>query len=359
MTTATWNQVDYSGDRVHATLETAGQIVKTWGTSQLVRKMAKDITQQYRAQSPKEEARAIQIWIHNRVKYRRDPADAELVQDPITTVQQGGDCDDMAILAAALLRAIGHDARVATVQWKGRDYPSHAVAADLTAGSIVDGVPDNWPEQWPPDGFEVQTIRYLDDSGRQVALNGLFSKLVKALAKPFEKVFPPKTLLGKIMDPLGLNDPSRNLNLTGRVADVVGTAAAVVTGAYLAAPAAAAGTGFWATAGAGAANIGGLLASKLGYAAAGLAVTSLVSKMQSGQPLTAAEQQQLTAAGYTPANGYGNTQTGTYAAGGGGSAGSYAGWTPADATVAPPSSFPLIPVALGAAALILIINRKK
>ena len=356
MSSPAWSVVEYSGDRVHATLEVCERIVQTWGTSQLVRKMARDIANQYRANSAKDEARAVQIWIHNRVKYRRDPQDAELVQDPITTVKNGGDCDDMAILAASLLRAIGHDARVATVQWKGRKEPSHAVCADLTARSIVDAVPDTWPEEWPPLGFEVEHIRYLNNNGTMVSMDGLFSKLVKALAKPFEKIFPPKTLLGKIMDPLGLNDPKRNLNLTGRVADVVGTAAALVTGAYLAAPAAAAGSGFWATAGAGAMNAGAIIGSKLGYAAAGLVASSLLAKVQAGQALTPAEQQQLAQNGYTytPASIYGPA---TVTAGGGGGGGDFSGM-PAGTQAMQTSAFPIVPVALGAALLYMIIKRK-
>lgn len=88
-------------------------------------------------------------------------------------------------------------------------------------------------------------------------LDGLFSKLHKKLSKAFQKVFPAKTLLGKVLDPLGLTDPKRNLKLAGKIADVVGTAAAVVAGGW-AIGAATAGTagGFWATAGAGAKAVG-------------------------------------------------------------------------------------------------------
>lgn len=98
-------------------------------------------------------------------------------------------------------------------------------------------------------------------------LDGLFSNIVKSIAKPFQKIFPAKTVLGKILDPLGLTDPSRNLNLVGRVADVAGTAAAVV-GAGWAIGAATAGTGggFWATTATGAK----VAAAAAGKAAAGI-----------------------------------------------------------------------------------------
>ena len=88
----------------------------------------------------------------------------------------------------------------------------------------------------------------LDEYG----MSGLFSKLVHAVAKPFQQIFPAKTGFGKILDPLGLTDPKRNLNLAGRVADVLGTAATLAAGAYAVGAATGATGGFWATASAGA-----------------------------------------------------------------------------------------------------------
>ena len=116
-------------------------------------------------------------------------------------------------------------------------------------------------------------------------MSGLFSKLVKSLAKPFTKVFKPHTLLGKIADPLGLM--SRNIKWTGKIADVVGTAATLAVGAY-AVGAAAAGTGggFWATAGTGAK----LAAAKLGsgLAAAGKGAAALAAGAAKAMGPTAA-----------------------------------------------------------------------
>lgn len=260
----TFQPVSYSGSRLDASIELGQQIADKWGTSSLLIQMARDITKEWRTRNRLDEARAIYSWVNRRVRYVPDPINAEMIGDPLTTIKNGGDCDDMAVLACALLQAIGHDARVGAVTWKGRDSASHAVAVDLTAQCIVDPV-GNTPEAWPPAPYEVQSIKYRDKAGNMQAMNGLFSKVVKALAKPFQKVFPAKTLLGKIVDPLGLTDPKRNLNLVGRVADVVGTAAAVAAGGWAigAASGTTAGLGFWATAAKG----GALAAAKLGLAA--------------------------------------------------------------------------------------------
>lgn len=295
----TFDSIPYSGSRLDASIELAQKLADQWGTHALMIQMARDITRDWHTNGRLDESKAIQDWVKRRVRYVPDPIGAEMMADPLTTLKNGGDCDDQAILSAALLQAIGHDARVGAVTWKGRTAASHCIVVDLTAGCVVDPV-GNDPEIWPPAGYEVQVIKYLDKQGQMQSMNGLFSKLVKAVAKPFQKIFPAKTVLGKIMDPLGLTDPKRNLNLAGRVADVVGTAAAVVAGGYAlgayaagtaAAGSAAAGTtGFWSTAALGASTagnallaagkvVGGGLLSAAGKVGGALAATALTSAL--------------------------------------------------------------------------------
>lgn len=100
---------------------------------------------------PREQARMIQAAVKQRIKYRPDPVGLEWVQDPAVTwaVTMSGDCDDQAVLAGALLGALGHHVAPVAVQWTFRAYPSHAVLQDLTAGCIVDPV-TLAPDQWPP-----------------------------------------------------------------------------------------------------------------------------------------------------------------------------------------------------------------
>lgn len=60
------------------------------------------------------EVRALFEHVRDRIRFLRDPVDLELVQAPRVTLRnQVGDCDDKATLLAALLRAIGHPARLA------------------------------------------------------------------------------------------------------------------------------------------------------------------------------------------------------------------------------------------------------
>jgi hypothetical protein len=177
----------------------------------------------------------------------------------------------------------------------------------------------------------VESIKFRDKAGQMQSMNGLFSKLIKAVAKPFQKIFPAKTVLGKIMDPLGLTDPKRNLNLVGRVADVVGTAAAVVAGGW-AIGAASAGTagGFWTTAGAGASAVGSGLGSTAAWAGKAIAPALLASMISGGgRAPTQAQASGLTPDQLAAWNAYNGTtgDPGMYAgpaySGGGGGGGAY------------------------------------
>lgn len=60
------------------------------------------------------EVRALFMFVRDRVRYTRDPVGVELLQTPTRVLRERvGDCDDKSILLAALLRAVGHPARVA------------------------------------------------------------------------------------------------------------------------------------------------------------------------------------------------------------------------------------------------------
>lgn len=340
----TFDNVPYTGSRLDASIELGQKIADKWGTHALMIQMSRDITGKWRANSRVEESRAIQEWVKRRVRYVPDPIGAEMMADPLTTIKKGGDCDDMAILAASLLQAIGHDARIGAVTWKGRNDASHAVVVDLTAGCIVDPV-GNEPQNWPPKGFEVQSIKYRDKQGQLQSMNGLFSRLIKAVAKPFQKVFPAHTLVGKLMDPLGLTDPKRNLNLAGRVADVVGTAAAVAVGGYYLAPYAA--------------SAGSALATAAGKVGMGVASAALMSALAPKPQQQTQEQPSMTQEQLAAWQQYGPSGAIGYSGSGGGGGGG-AMLLP-DGMPMPVSSSTnyIIPLAIAGVVGLLLLTRNK
>ena len=55
-------------------------------------------------------------YVNQKMQYVRDPAEVEALQDPVTVIENSirhgkrpfGDCDDMSMYFAALLKAVGH-----------------------------------------------------------------------------------------------------------------------------------------------------------------------------------------------------------------------------------------------------------
>ena len=83
-----------------------------------VRQTAIDILFQH-AIRPKDylgEIRALFEWVKNNVRYTRDIHRVELLHTARRMLElRAGDCDDMTILLAAMLKAIGHPVRLALV----------------------------------------------------------------------------------------------------------------------------------------------------------------------------------------------------------------------------------------------------
>jgi hypothetical protein len=217
-------------------------------------------------------------------------------------------------------------------------------------------------------------------SGGLGDLDGLFSNLIKAVAKPFQKIFPAKTVLGKILDPLGVTDPKRNLNLAGRVADVVGTAAAVVAGGWaIGAAAAGTGAGFWATAATGAKVAGAGLLKGAGWLGGGIgtvakaAVPLLLSGAMGGgapaaQQIAALQPPSL---GFDPSVGtIPGMDMGGAASGGGGGGGTFGTWSQGEGANLPGATVEVtgdtgpnwLVIGAGAVAVFLVVrsmNKKK
>ncbi len=55
-----------------------------------------------------QEARAVQAWVQQHIRYTRDPTDMDSLQEPSKTLELGmGDCNNQSTLVAALLNSIG------------------------------------------------------------------------------------------------------------------------------------------------------------------------------------------------------------------------------------------------------------
>lgn len=82
---------------------------------------------------------ALRTWLASRVRFRRDPRGVELLVDPrvmLRRLSQGqaeirGDCDEVAILGAAIAKAMGHRTRFRVLAFGSPNAPFRHVVADV------------------------------------------------------------------------------------------------------------------------------------------------------------------------------------------------------------------------------------
>lgn len=99
-----------------ATINLMRQVASVRGGHPLIRKLALNILDfaDVKSNHYVDEAVAIGEYVKAKVRYVRDPDQIEYLQDPVDLVEQiqkgeaQGDCDDMSLLIASLLKSIGH-----------------------------------------------------------------------------------------------------------------------------------------------------------------------------------------------------------------------------------------------------------
>ncbi len=96
----------HAGTRV--TLELMRELARRGSTDPEVRELALAIVARVPAHQPAAELDALFRYVRDRIRFTNDPVGVELLQDPRTTLRLGaGDCDDRAVLLAALMLSIG------------------------------------------------------------------------------------------------------------------------------------------------------------------------------------------------------------------------------------------------------------
>lgn len=85
------------------------------------------------------EALACYYWVCDNIRYTRDILGVEFVKWPIRTLETGqGDCDDIAVLLAAMLMSLGNRCRFVLAGFDATGAPSHVFCAIvLPDGSAV------------------------------------------------------------------------------------------------------------------------------------------------------------------------------------------------------------------------------
>ena len=148
------------------TLRQMKKITKERAGHPLVRKLALNVLNYYNVPSHHyaDEARAIGEYVQKKVRYVKDPTGIEQLHDPVTLIDQlqrgiaRGDCDDMALLVASMLFAIGHTPKFRCVRYKSNFGPyNHIYVVDYASNEakkervVIDCIIKN-----KPIGFEIK-----------------------------------------------------------------------------------------------------------------------------------------------------------------------------------------------------------
>ena len=125
------------------TVQVMQRLARQGAATPAVREAAEHIVRSVPARDLQAEARAVESWIRVHLRYTRDGLDVETLKTPermlAEIASQGktiGDCDDAAVLGAALLLALGHAPQF-TLLGKG-EFPHHVVVEDLSSGRLLD-----------------------------------------------------------------------------------------------------------------------------------------------------------------------------------------------------------------------------
>lgn len=189
-------QIRYSeikeGDAgVAQTIKAIDEMVKLASVDWDIITLAREIVREVPAHDKEGEADELFWWVKENIKFMNDPIEAELLQTPQVTIQQGfGDCDDFVILLAALNKAIGNDVVYLTIALPREKDFSHIFLAvyffDTQKVKRYDATVSQSEPGWTPPSYGRIRAWYNDRVFKNLGLSGLCSTLAEIL-DPFYK----------------------------------------------------------------------------------------------------------------------------------------------------------------------------
>jgi Transglutaminase-like superfamily len=127
-----------SGDAgVAQTIDQMRQLVDQALTDPSIKRLATDIVRGVPAFDDTAEAQALYNWVRSNIRFTKDAVNKEQLYPPSELLQiRAGDCDDISMLLATLLMAVGYPARLMTVAANGDDF-SHVYVEALIDGQWI------------------------------------------------------------------------------------------------------------------------------------------------------------------------------------------------------------------------------
>jgi transglutaminase-like putative cysteine protease len=129
---------------------------KSWPVRSLAESLVRDLPQK----SWIEEARAIQHFVRDQIRYTMDVRGTETVATPDQTLARGvGDCDDKSLLASALLESIGHPTRFVAIGKTPGNFVHVLVETRVANRWIPVETTEPVELGWYPAGYPYRLVR--------------------------------------------------------------------------------------------------------------------------------------------------------------------------------------------------------
>lgn len=144
---------------VRQTLAHMVDLAKKGRADYRIRSRAEKIIRNIRQKNYLEEARAIQAWVRDNIRYTRDVRDVETLSSPDQTLARSqGDCDDKSLLVASLLESIGHQTRFVAVGTAPNDFEHVLAEVNIDGQWIAVETTENVPLGWYPDRMPYRLV---------------------------------------------------------------------------------------------------------------------------------------------------------------------------------------------------------
>lgn len=119
-----------------ATLRVMGQLARDGKRDYRIRELALSLVNGLPQKDWWGEVRRLHAFVRDRIRYVRDIDGIETLATPAQTLQIGqGDCDDKAVLLAALLQSIGHPARFVAFGKRSNQFSHVLVQTKIRSGN--------------------------------------------------------------------------------------------------------------------------------------------------------------------------------------------------------------------------------
>lgn len=145
---------------VIATLDEMVKLARSGRRALPIRLAALNAVSEVPGKSYREEARAIQHYVRDRIRYVKDIRDTETLSAPEQTLEFGqGDCDDKSTLVAAMLESIGHPTRFVAVAFRHGIYEHVYVETKIGRNWISVETTEPVDFGWEPRGVVSRIVR--------------------------------------------------------------------------------------------------------------------------------------------------------------------------------------------------------